>query len=79
VVRTPVFTLACTEVSDVRRSGPRLTFVATTGSRRILIAVTRTGTVGMHYRDQAPEPIPWEQDTFDWDAANKGGTTADTI
>jgi hypothetical protein len=61
VLRTALFTLACNEVTDVRRLGSRLRFVGTTGSRRVGITVSRQGDIDVRYRDTQPQPSHWQQ------------------
>jgi hypothetical protein len=61
VLRSPVFTLECTGVSDVRSRDRRLHFSARSGPRRIGVAVSRSGAVDVRYRDETPQISEWEQ------------------
>jgi hypothetical protein len=67
VLRTALFTLACTEVTTVRRAQARLRFTARTGRQRVGITITRSGALDVQYRDETPQLSPWQQGEFNWD------------
>jgi hypothetical protein len=61
VLRSPIFTLECTGVSEVRSRDRRLRFSARSGARRIGVTVSRSGAVDVRYRDETPQASEWEQ------------------
>ena len=54
VLRSAVFTLECTGVSETRSRQRRLRFSARSGPRRIGVTVSRSGAVDLRYRDETP-------------------------
>jgi hypothetical protein len=67
VVHGPVFTLELTGIGDVRRRGRQLRFAAQSGPRMVGVAVSKSGTVDVRYRDQTPGRSPWKQTVLNWD------------
>lgn len=66
VLRSPVFTLEFTRVSEVRTRERRLRFAACYGTRRVRVALSRDGALDVRFRDLTPPDMPWEQGHLDW-------------
>lgn len=61
LLMSPLFTLELTSVSEVRRSGRRLRFGATSGAQRVGVAISRHGDVLVRSHDETPRNTHWQQ------------------